>query len=358
MTEEIPHADLWSDVVAPFCFGGWAGTVRILGTPPQAILEAILAFATGTFSVDRGGERHPWPASPIPHQSDQLDADSIFTSSLVVWGGAEGVSPEDLDLGLRYLCHEGNVLMAHREQKGENRLRNILEAACYPPIRALALPSEGVSVRTGLRDAPHQESLTLPFGELTSHTVVVLARGHSAGLEDLLCDLLMRASSPPTQVMVMDLSGEGELPAPLNLYGFPEHSPTEVFLARPGPIEAIEVVFDALSGAEGRLFSVLSCEDRCAPNWLRFAEHFTEARSGPFAFEGSPMAALVRNRGGQPGGLNPIRGRAFSTDWLRRGGLDRLLSGRIRKLDVVSTTVPLLHLAGPGNSDAALPDNV
>jgi hypothetical protein len=272
-----------------------------------------------------------------------------MTTGLVIWGGKEPVDPSALDQGLRHLIDDGNAVIASPTEVGSKRLRNLMEAACYPGVLESQDAATGRWMLSGIRRAPTTEPLIEEFEALASHTVVVLANGKSVALELVLCDLLLRQSRPPAQVMVMDLAGESDEPVPENLFGFAEATPSQVFLVPAGPIPPEECLFDALSGADGELFTALLDSDRCAPNWAKCLDDWrdaTVAPGRPRCFEGVSITLQSTTELERTDAHRFCRGRSYPTDWLRQGGLARLLSGKSVEQDLAILQMGEIPLFG------------
>jgi hypothetical protein len=291
MSLRTDHASLFACNLA---LGETAGTVLVLGAPPEPVLMGLGACASGVTFADPEAAREARELldARSPAWIDAADPAEVgLHQNLVVWG-----LPEDdgiLEVALQQVVDEGRVLLSTpRTGRPDRRLERLVLAACAPtparprhaPEDRLVLVGERAAMTPG--DTEEESPGALPIA------VIVTTDGEGELLEELLCDLLLRQRFPPSEVFVMDRSG-GEVPE--RLYGLPSLSTVRTVLVPCGPVAPGVAVNDALGGVSSPYVAVLREGCRLSANHLVCLGMVLEAETGWSSVSGE---RVVRASGG------------------------------------------------------------
>ena len=302
--DERQDEALLTGILSNLSFGGWAGPLLVLGSPPAAIWNGVRACAS---SVTHLGvpAADPQALAPVPIIHLEAGDDWLPGACAIIWEDEEPLAFEELERLFAATAEGSPILGILRTGPGQKRRRGLLEAACHPDVDALENGNRGC-VLLGYRRSWNEAEIQFELEDPADVAVIILADGRPQGLARLLCDVLVCQACPAEQVFIMDLHdpGNGESrPVPEDLMGFSGPASGEVYLVPIGGVTPGEALNDALAAVRTPWTLILTEEDRLAPNalWLM--------KNADYQFQPGWMSPHT------PDGNAPRTVESAATDW-------------------------------------------
>ncbi len=282
-----PASPAEAALAAELAFGDESGPALVIGAPSPAIMAGLLASASSLTMVAsaravREARRQFGDLAPARISAARVDGNGrpVFSESFRIALIAELPKHEPLEIleqALLSVADEGSVWChLERGQGPEARIEKLFAAATGQTTLVPAWASADRLVLHGQRRAPLQTAEASEAPGVLPLSVIVVARGPASGIEELLCDVLLKQHWPPREVFVLDLSRSDGPSLPPDLFGFAEQSASKLVLLQNPEEDTAAAINDALGGIEGDYVAILSEHDRIAPNHLAALGLFLE----------------------------------------------------------------------------------